>query len=695
MEQLLQIALGCFLQGWSERKGDLLQAAELLSLVAGLLCKWSPNPRGMLDVDWSNSWLAMFGAAAQELQNADPQIKSECMKLAKAGQRRYQNFLTEKKEMIPPVLGLCNPENFLEVLREPEARIGMLREVAKQYRDTGAQMIIQYKVNGSFECASASPRKIITTSLKKARPGSVTGLNNVRQECNVRWLAEPKPKISKEEKEGRERYKSILRSGEEVVYIRRKSGFPSWKDSFGMYGTDMPTILFDLDSNTKYDIMTLEKVKLRYITGSIELAMLYMIGGHTNISDSVIPQSLVAEAIKEGLVDERACQKKIERNLYNSDMLISLRALSTMEKILKKMSGLTTPVKVAYTSVCKGKWIPKTGQHLSKGQNDFTLSLERGFACVTLFESGGFNLEPEHLREVLAISSGNSLFIPKILLQDPCENINRPDIKRITGNLGRPGISLLVPPRSPKVLSLGEDCWVHINHDLFNGKSEDCYSNSTLHLSFTGHEMPVDVGDHGLIDTQISFLEAPISLHNRGTWIADLGILRSIRNLRLRQINHCNRHNDAEASFENFSTELTAVDSWEELLENPDNAAIVRAHANWQARLAAMALGIQQGYSVFVLPQKICWKCVHDSLTEFANDRSRSIPDRVNLSSIVASPASTSSEGSENDHMSEEDDMPSNIPKAPGSHAKHRKLSAPTQQREESNEPSLCVLLIA
>ena len=551
-------------------------------------------------------------------------------------------------------------------------------------------MIIQYTVNGSFECASACSRKIIAGSLKRTQQGSMEGPNNFQQDCHIRWLAAPKN--SEEEEKGRKRYESIRRAGEEVVYIRRKSGFPSWNKSFGMYGTKMPTILSDIDTNTKYDTTELEKVPLRYVTGNLGLAMLYMIGDHTNIGDSVIPQSMVAKAIRGGLVEERTCQKKVMTSLYSSNMLVSLRALSTVEKIFKKMPGLTIPVKVANTQVWKGGWIPKKGRKLNKGQNDFPLSLEQGFACVTLFESRGFNLDPENLSEVMAISSGNSLFIPKVLLQDPCEDINCSDIKRITGNLGRPGISMLVPPQSPKVLPLSDDCWVHINHDMFNGRIENCYPNSTLHLSFTGYEMHINIGNHGLIDTQISFLEAPVSLHNRGTWIADLDILRSARSLPLWLVPHCKRHNEEAASFENFPTQLTAVDNWEELSESPDNAAIVRAHANWQARLAAMALSIQQGYSVFVLPQKICWKCVHDGLTGLANHRYPSLQNTIIPSSSDAGSASTMSEGID---MLEEDDMPHNLPEALGRQAKRCKLSAPTRRVEEPVKRSVYAVLIA
>jgi len=35
----------------------------------------------------------------------------------------------------------------------------------------------------------------------------------------------------------------------------------------------------------------------------------------------------------------------------------------------------------------------------------------------------------------------------------------------------------------------------------------------------------------------------------------------------------------------------------------------VRAHANWQGRLAAAALSVQRGHDTRVLPEHVCWRC--------------------------------------------------------------------------------------
>ncbi len=59
----------------------------------------------------------------------------------------------------------------------------------------------------------------------------------------------------------------------------------------------------------------------------------------------------------------------------------------------------------------------------------------------------------------------------------------------------------------------------------------------------------------------------------------------------------------------NTDIDFASIDCWEELLERPLEEGIVRAHGNWQARLAAAALGVQRGHKTFVLSEDFCWNC--------------------------------------------------------------------------------------
>ena len=130
------------------------------------------------------------------------------------------------------------------------------------------------------------------------------------------------------------------------------------------------------------------------------------------------------------------------------------------------------------------------------------------FECIAFFESGKYNIDPRLLTSVMAIVSGNSIYVAKPLLCNPSEILQSHEVKRIIENLGRPGIAMLILPQSPRSLNDAVDDWRLVNHGTLNGKEEDCFSHISLHVSFTGYEKPVSVGLHGFQDIEICLLEA-------------------------------------------------------------------------------------------------------------------------------------------------------------------------------------------
>ena len=56
----------------------------------------------------------------------------------------------------------------------------------------------------------------------------------------------------------------------------------------------------------------------------------------------------------------------------------------------------------------------------------------------------------------MVLSSGNSLFVAAQLVSDPSDEVPDRVIKRIVGNIGSPGISLLVPPGSVRMKSASD-----------------------------------------------------------------------------------------------------------------------------------------------------------------------------------------------------------------------------------------------
>ena len=239
-----------------------------------------------------------------------------------------------------------------------------------------------------------------------------------------------------------------------------------------------------------------------------------------------------------------------------------------------------------------------------------------------MFESGSFDLRPDQLHNVMAMSAGDSIFVASGLLCDPTEKSDNQEIQRVMGNIGRPGIALLVPPAAPDIRSSDIGEWNLINHDKFDGNLQDCFQDTSLHLSYTGANLPLSVGNSGRQDAEVYILESLISLHERGKWVADLDILKALESARLSRVqllNDQDDHTGCRHEYEN-SHQLTSIRSWTEFLERPERESIVCMHSNWQARLAATTLSIAQSHRAIILPKEVCWGCVDALIKESGND---------------------------------------------------------------------------
>lgn len=246
----------------------------------------------------------------------------------------------------------------------------------------------------------------------------------------------------------------------------------------------------------------------------------------------------------------------------------------------------------------------------------FQLDRACTFACIASLESGNLDISGEGLQDVMAMAVGDSLYIASSLLCDPLERPSK-IIRRIRGNLGRAGIAMMIPPESPKIRASDVDNWNVINHDDFDGKQENCFAGTSLHLSFTGWTLPINTGRRGARGVEAYFLETLISVHDRGQWVADLNILPIFDDTILRLLNspgHC-KHSEDPDWFPEMG--LVSLDSWPEILERPAGISVVRAKGNWLARLAATTLSVTLGHLTIVLGDSICWKCSFEERERF------------------------------------------------------------------------------
>lgn len=193
------------------------------------------------------------------------------------------------------------------------------------------------------------------------------------------------------------------------------------------------------------------------------------------------------------------------------------------------------------------------------------------------------------------------------LLSDPIHSECWDKVQRLTGNMGMPGISLMIPPQaSSKVKALSHDLRV-VPHSIYDNNRENNFQGTSLHLSFTNWRRPFDVEGRGTIDESIFYVESVVSVHDCGKWVADIDLL-AIAPFYFESLAPdccCEGKGDGE---------ITSIDSWEEVLDLPENVGVVRAHGNWAARLAVLSvcwIRMPMEKIIVVHPQKgFCPKCI-------------------------------------------------------------------------------------
>ncbi|KAH7308763.1 hypothetical protein BKA65DRAFT_173167 [Rhexocercosporidium sp. MPI-PUGE-AT-0058] len=236
-----------------------------------------------------------------------------------------------------------------------------------------------------------------------------------------------------------------------------------------------------------------------------------------------------------------------------------------------------------------------------------SLSRTHALSCISMFDCAS-DIHPDLLEDVFAISSGDSIYIAAELLLDPSCTPHAA-IRRLTGNIGRPGLSLLIAPPKQQVRTPGIDSWASIQYAPFNGRAEDWFKETSLHMSFGEYNRPLQDRSAHRLGSAPTFIETILSVYDRGRWVADLDVLGALdakRNTLLRvNCAHSGHHNEQLSLRE----ELVSIDSWNELLEAPAGNLVIRASGNAPARLAATVLSVQLGYETLVLPDEFCWAC--------------------------------------------------------------------------------------
>ncbi|KAF7505898.1 hypothetical protein GJ744_012433 [Endocarpon pusillum] len=306
-------------------------------------------------------------------------------------------------------------------------------------------------------------------------------------------------------------------------------------------------------------------------------------------------------------------------------------------RIYGSLPGARISTKIIKRQIASGRWYTGYGNRPEQGNDWFSeLKLPKdvrahSFACIGLFETGDTDLQPETLHGLMALSTGDSIYLAAPLLCDPCETIRPWEVKRVFGSVGRPGLSLLFSPPAPMVCPQCLDAWHLITHDDYDGRAADSFANTSLHLSLTDYRVPFTNAHEGVRDIETFFQEAVVSVYDGREWVGDVDILKSLEQSTHKihklvgECPHLPEDVCLDASFRRpafansskksaedtkiHATTLSTVDNWHELLDRPKNAVVARADNNWLARLAIVALAVHQGCRVFVVSKPSCDVC--------------------------------------------------------------------------------------
>ncbi|KAH8809362.1 hypothetical protein F5884DRAFT_901460 [Xylogone sp. PMI_703] len=663
MSQFALVILGALYTHWGVDGSAIKDAARFIRSA------WKCFLKGLRTLPQSSKkeeiaqthWLKLMADAAEELLTTKGPDQELCRRLVALGQKRCL-LLNRPVEYLTPMLGL-EEDSYVRLLKDPELKIKFLRDVATQFQVEPDTLIIRVQVSNSDNTKSY----VYLTAIPSSDPYTYSTKNS--EWLFQRWVIGEDVAPSEREHLGRSREDLILIpevSADDTFENMPDVNWFRWHNPPAFF-KDPPMVSIDEEpdeesegdgfsgifggwnpfSRAKTTVPSTEEPVITFepIFGDPQVAAIFR---RTDRPD-VVPQwnmitlEKVSNAFHNDLIDHETFVKHMAQlqekgaaapaaPLDSSDpekiLLACLKSFETAAVIYKQLHGATISLNVISNGALSlTHWAMKTDpfvgdeneesviRQLSSSLSMATASRPVTFSCITFFESGGFDIDPSHLTSVMAISSGNSIYVAAPILCDPSIEPASYGVQRIIGNVGRSGIAFLYPPENPKIKEWDLGFYQVVKHEKFDGRLDDCFQSTTLHLAFSGYELPIDVGIHGGRFTEAFFLEAVVSVHERGEWVADLDVLSTFDNpLFYSLVDQAACKDKTPVPIPKFS--VVTVDSWKELIDRPTQVAVLRAHGNWIARLAAASLSVRLGIETVVFGETCCWTCGQNMLAQ-------------------------------------------------------------------------------
>ncbi|KAF2970242.1 hypothetical protein GQX73_g3309 [Xylaria multiplex] len=532
------VTLGCLLRTWGTPHKHIELSAKWFASLWRLIFSGKDTRD-----EHPLSWLEIFVRPCQQLLAAKDTARKEMFNLIDFGRRRGRAFFYRKEYPILPWFGLRNP-HVLRSFSQPDgttAAVEYMRCLAEAFISSDLSSRLGWfppkEIRFEHRFGGQFPRLYIS------------GLDRHDEEEFIQSITD-------------------LRGGksEPMVDIETSISILDGRTSLG-HRLNASLIIGYLCPSSE------EREMISYLTPPESHSVIETIG-------SLLPRGKEWDKISYLMPFE---------SYAVTGTIRSLLPLKFLQNIYSKLDGATISSTVIENRLTTAKW--------ADCPNKF-YDINGIFSCIAMMETGKVNIQPDDLEGVFALSYGNSIFIKSHLLGNTDVYQSCQSVSRIVGNIDRPGLSLLIAPTAGPLLRPLSSNYRAVSYEPFNGKAEDNFKGTSLHLQFTTHEFPLEYGDTlGIFDHQVFLVESVVSVHDAGEWVADI---RTPEWPGFDMEDHSrviSRESCLQSSCEHDSYEkqealghFSTVDTWEEVLDTPPSVSVIRAHRNWPARLALFAL---------------------------------------------------------------------------------------------------------
>lgn len=601
-QELVCVVLGCLSNTWPELDAENINICSYYSFL------WK-NTKLLFstgDMDTRNkSWLKYLGKVSRTYLDSSGEERESMKRLINFGRRRCASFLNSQGHPISfeaQTLNLTKPETFIRAVKL-NWRLEYLRRVVKTFDGRNEDWIIVYRDGmNNFAFVTALPSNGCP-SRQQDGPSHCRWQNSYHIQGEVEedhesigmWIVSHNVDVSisclglkrPADDEFAIRYhpRSVMQNGRRKFYL-------NFKPIFG----DLRSAILCWNSSGRST--SLPKV---------------------NIPDFISNEEILAAMRRQELNDVP--------DLPHVDGWKPLQAIGAIGKLYNLLGTPNISMDITSSPLESMEWIKYSEKTSLSWYHPLPITREAAFSCIVLLETGNQDLDPKLLSSVFAVSVGDSIYAAAPLVHDPYEHLKDFDICRAPGNIGKAGVSLIVPPAQPKIRPFRNNEWNLAPHDLWDGKPQNSFANTSLHLSLTEYRVPYTTEHEGARDIVAFFQEAVISVYDKGIWVGDVDILKALSKTApsfMRASKQCSHGAQGESLTINKNgiitrtprkdsaqqVTITSIDNWHELLDKStlSNPAVVRSHQNWLGRLAAASLSSQLGYCTLVLPDSDCEK---------------------------------------------------------------------------------------